>query len=70
MDTIELYDPKQMTQALLESFPARRFLSATFFGEETHDTKSFQSPQGSRRLSPIVHPKMAGRWWTAKSTVL
>lgn len=63
MNPVELYEPKQMTQALLESFPARRFLTATFFGEETHDTKSFQIDlyKGSRRLSPIVHPKMAGK---------
>lgn len=63
MDPVSLYDPKQMTQALLESFPARRFLSGTFFGEETHDTKSFQIDiwKGSRRLAPVVHPRLAGK---------
>lgn len=60
---MNLYDPKQMTQALLESKPVRRFLSGTFFGEEVHDTVSFQIDlwKGSRRLAPVVHPKLAGK---------
>lgn len=60
---MNLYDPKQMTQALLESKPVRRFLTSTFFGEEIHDTVSFQIDiwKGSRRLAPVVHPKLAGK---------
>lgn len=59
---MDLYNPRQMTQALLESLPVRRFLTS-FFGEEFHDTKSFQIDiwRGSRRLAPIVHPKLAGK---------
>lgn len=63
MTTAELYSPKQMTQALLESLPVRRFLTSTFFGEEVHDTKSFQIDiwRGSRRLAPIVSRVMGGK---------
>ncbi len=62
-NTTSLYEPRSMTQALLESFPARRFLTSTFFGEVVHDTPAFQIDifKGSRRLSPFVHPKMAGK---------
>lgn len=62
-NTTQLYDPKQMTAALLESLPVRRFLTSTFFKEEVHDTKSFQIDiwKGSRRLAPIVHPKLEGK---------
>lgn len=60
---MSMYDPRQMTEALLESFPVRRFISSTFFTEETHDTKSFEIDivKGSRRLAPIVHPKLEGK---------
>lgn len=63
MTTAELYSPKQMTQALLESLPARQFLTSTFFGEEVHDTKSFQIDiwRGSRRLAPIVSRVQGGK---------
>lgn len=62
-NTINLYEPRSMTQALLEAMPVRRFLTSTFFGEEIHDTKSFDIDiwKGSRRLAPVVHPKMAGK---------
>jgi len=62
-NTIDLYNPKQMTEALLESLPVRRFLTSTFFGEQVHDTKSFQIDiwKGSRRLAPVVHPKLKGK---------
>jgi len=61
--TTDLYNPRQMTEALLESLPVRRFLSSTFFNTEVHDTKSFQIDiwKGSRRLAPIVHPKLEGK---------
>lgn len=63
MATTDLYNPRQMTQALLESLPVRRFLTSTFFDVEEHDTKSFQIDiwKGSRRLAPVVHPKLAGK---------
>lgn len=62
-NTVNLYDSRQMTQALLESKPVRRFLTSTFFGEEVHDTVSFQIDiwKGTRRLAPFVHPKLQGK---------
>ena len=63
MNEVNIYDPRQMTMALLESFPARRFLTSTFFGSEVHDTKTVDIDiwKGSRRLAPVVHPKMEGK---------
>lgn len=60
---INIFQPREMTQALLEAKRPKTFLRDTFYTPELHSTKvvDIAVQAGKRRLAPFVNPKHSSK---------